>query len=56
MTTKLNDKNGVILNLKLDQLQLKDAGQVKVKASNWLGDVSSTALLTVKGKLQVFFF
>jgi len=48
---KTADGNDVLVSLRLDMLQLKDAGQIQVQARNLLGDVSSMALLTVKGKL-----
>jgi len=50
IVTQAADNKDLVLNLTLDKLQLKDAGLIKVKAENLLGDVSSTANLTVKGK------
>jgi len=49
--TPKNDELHITLNL--DKLRLNDAGRVTVKASNLLGDVSSTAVLTVKGQLKL---
>jgi len=49
------DKTDLLVTLTLDKLQLKDAGQVKVQARNILGDVHSTAELTVNGKLDTYF-
>jgi len=47
---KTVDKNDLLLILTIDKLQLDDAGQIKVKATNSQGDVISTARLTVKGE------
>jgi len=44
--------NDLLLSLKIDNLRLTDAGPVKVQARNTEGVVSSTAKLTVKGKLS----
>ena len=49
--TKTVEKDELLLSLMIDKLQLDDAGQIKVKASNLLGDVTSTAMLTVKGTI-----
>jgi len=52
LTQIVTENNDMLVSLDFNQLNLKDAGQIKVQAINSEGKTCSLAMLTVKGKFH----
>jgi len=55
LITSAADKNDLVVSLKLNKLQLKDAGQIRVHAVNSEGEANEVTALMVKGNFTRLF-